>query len=472
MASKCLVEFREKKIVVHFDGSLTRQELIGNLQASSVLANVDTAQLKLTVYDEDFKVFVDVPDDFVIIDKLKLQLKEVSEYRVVDVLDVEVAQMPLQLAPTLTSYTLPPVPLDIQMAVEKHRAGMHFEKRQRLIQWLFHDLCSYGMHPGKLYEEASKALVAKYPSLADSTGTGYDSWRESLRFKAKYERRKIKIQRGEIVPTKRTPTSTLASGETMAKRMKRPTAVVEVWDGEDESSIRSHIASMKKELLKQKANFSYVTDCMLRTFRTRRDWIEKECPTIQAITDEYPALKLSAMLHNEFMLQTGVDLSTTLRPLLRAVAKKVIEKAQKKRHLEAFLADFNSRLEAATEDKKNDLMETAAICLLPCLVKERKEAFLTTDRSTAHRVPTVICSVDAWDSTPFTVSLEDIAIEENTLPEALSTLFTLYWAFDIVFPKGVHKTLEVIAKLLDVPSNTHMSPLARVAYTVLKACFN
>ncbi|XP_072145560.1 uncharacterized protein [Dermacentor andersoni] len=272
-------------------------------------------------------------------------------------------------------------------------------------------------HSGKLYEKASKALVAKYPSLADSTGTGYDSWRESLRFKAKYERRKIKIQRGEIVPTKRTHTSTLTSGEATAKRMRRPTAVVEVWDGEDESSIRSHITSMKNELLKPKANFSYVTDFMLRTFRTRRDCIEKECLSILAITDEYPALKLSAMT-------------------------------------------------------SPNLMETAAICLLPCLVKERKEAFLTTDRSTAHRVPTVICSVDAWDSTPSTVSLDDIAIEENTLSEALSTLFTLYWAFDIVLAKGVHKTLAVIAKLLDVPSNAHMSPLARVAYTVLKACFS
>ncbi|XP_075551050.1 uncharacterized protein LOC142584715 [Dermacentor variabilis] len=178
------------------------------------------------------------------------------------------------------------------------------------------------------------------------------------------------------------------------------------------------------------------------------------------------------MLHNEFMLQTGVDPSTTLQPLLCAVAKKVIEKAQKKQHLEAFLVVFNSRLEVAAKEKRNDLMETAAICLLPCLIKECKEAFLTTDRSTVHSVPIVICRIDAWDSTPFTDCLEDIEIEENTLPEALSTLFTLYLAFDIVFAKGVHKTLEVIAKLLDVPSNAHMSPLARVAYTALKACFN
>ncbi|XP_070388930.1 uncharacterized protein [Dermacentor albipictus] len=105
--------------------------------------------------------------------------------------------------------------------------------------------------------------------------------------------------------------------------MNIPTAVIEAWDGDDQSSIRSHIASMKKELLKPRANFSYVKECMLRTFRTRRDWNENECPSIQAIRDEYPALNLGAMLHNEFMLQTGVDLSTTLRPLLRAVAKKI-----------------------------------------------------------------------------------------------------------------------------------------------------
>ncbi|XP_070389323.1 uncharacterized protein [Dermacentor albipictus] len=128
-------------------------------------------------------------------------------------------------------------------------------------------------------------MVSLSPHRSQFGGSFSDSWRESLRFKAKYETRKIKIQRGEIVPTKRTRKSTLTSGETTAKRMKIPTPVVEVWDGEDESSTRSHIACMKKELLKPKANIYYVTDCMLWTFRIRRDWIEKECPSIQAITD-------------------------------------------------------------------------------------------------------------------------------------------------------------------------------------------
>ncbi|XP_075727907.1 sterile alpha motif domain-containing protein 3 isoform X1 [Rhipicephalus microplus] len=472
MASKCLVEFRDKKVVVNFDGSLTRQQLFDNLRASGVIVNVDTARLRLRVYDEDFSTFVDVTDDFVIKDKFKVQLDEVSEYWVADVLDmVEVARLPPQIGPVSVMYTLPPVPLDIQMAVETHQRGMHLEKRRRVIEWLFRDLCSYGMHPGKLYEEAAKALVRKFPNLADCTGTGYDSWREALRFKGKYERRKMRIHRGEIVPTKKHRSDgTMTIHEPVLKRVTRPTTVTEVWGGEDESGVESHIASMKTELAKTKPDLSYVTDRMLRTFVARRNWIENGCPSIQAITDEYPALKLSSMLHNEFKLQTGVDLRATLQPLLRAIEKKVLDIAQKKRHLEAFLADLDKRLKDATEDDKVDLMQNAVICLLPCLVKERKEAFVNSVENIVYAVPSIVCLGNVLDCTYFKVCVENYEVVETTLTNALATLLALYWAFDIVFAKGAQKTFEVLGKLLGIPGSGRISPLARVAHTMLQAC--
>ncbi|KAL3254782.1 hypothetical protein MRX96_017526 [Rhipicephalus microplus] len=208
MASKCLVEFRDKKIVVNFDGSLTRQQLFDNLQASGVIVNVDTARLRLRVYDKDFSTFVDVTDDFVIKDKFKVQLHEVSEYR----------------------------------------------------------------HPAKLYEERAKALVRKFPNLADYIRTGYDSWREALRFKGKYERRQIWIHRGETVPTKKHRSDgTLTIYEPVLRKVTRPTTVTEVRDSEDESGVKSHITLMKKELAKTKPDLFYVTDCMLRTFIARRN---------------------------------------------------------------------------------------------------------------------------------------------------------------------------------------------------------
>ncbi|KAH6920477.1 hypothetical protein HPB50_028535 [Hyalomma asiaticum] len=144
MTSKCLVEFRDKKIVVRFDEALTQQELFSNLEASGALT-VDTAQLRLTVYDDDFSTFVDVTDDFIIKDKFKLLLKEVSEYRVVDVLDTALEPVTTRVLSAPMLYTLPSVPLDIRIAVEAHQQGMHFDKRRRVIQWLFHDLSAYGM---------------------------------------------------------------------------------------------------------------------------------------------------------------------------------------------------------------------------------------------------------------------------------------------------------------------------------------
>ncbi|KAL3255547.1 hypothetical protein MRX96_017447 [Rhipicephalus microplus] len=90
------------------------------------------------------------------------------------------------------------MPLDVKLSIDRHQQGHYFGNCRRVLQWLYNDLCSYRMYPGKLYEEAARALIAKFPNLADSTGTGYDSWCEGLRFKEKYERYKLgKANEGE-----------------------------------------------------------------------------------------------------------------------------------------------------------------------------------------------------------------------------------------------------------------------------------
>lgn len=44
-----------------------------------------------------------------------------------------------------SEYKLPPVPLDITQAMQKHTKGHYVGCRSRLIQWLYHDLCLYDM---------------------------------------------------------------------------------------------------------------------------------------------------------------------------------------------------------------------------------------------------------------------------------------------------------------------------------------
>ncbi|KAK8758572.1 hypothetical protein V5799_003797 [Amblyomma americanum] len=109
MTSKCLLSFRDRSIVLSFEAPWTQQELMEYIEYHDAFTCTAVATLNITVFDEDFGVNIDMPNEFAIEHKAKLKITETSEYR-----------------------------------------------------------C-----PGKLYEEAAKALVAKFPVLADATGRGY-----------------------------------------------------------------------------------------------------------------------------------------------------------------------------------------------------------------------------------------------------------------------------------------------------------
>ncbi|KAH7968867.1 hypothetical protein HPB52_012064 [Rhipicephalus sanguineus] len=87
-------------------------------------------------------------------------------------------------------------------------------------------------------------------------------------------------------------------------------------DAEDDESIAAHISSMQKELRKGRPDYDYVRDSMLRTFAARREWIFKEIPSMEAITDKYPALMLASFAQNEFQSQTKVLLLEKLQDVL------------------------------------------------------------------------------------------------------------------------------------------------------------
>ncbi|KAL3184565.1 hypothetical protein MRX96_031640 [Rhipicephalus microplus] len=62
---------------------------------------------------------------------------------------------------------------------------------------LINEIAFFLRYPGKLYNEAASALVNAYPNLRDTTGTGHKSWRVALKFKAKYERKKMRVNTGK-----------------------------------------------------------------------------------------------------------------------------------------------------------------------------------------------------------------------------------------------------------------------------------
>ncbi|XP_077523786.1 uncharacterized protein LOC144134843, partial [Amblyomma americanum] len=182
-------------------------------------------------------------------------------FRIADVLDEpQQAEQSRVTATYSLTYSLPAVPNDIQFSIERHQSGQYFKARSRVVQWLYHDPCLSTMYPGKLYNEAAQALVSRYPNLADSSGTGYDSWRDALRFKAKYERRKIRIQQndGADSPPSKKPTKdgkVATVGGNALQRVSRP-SVATAPDGEDEESIAGHIEGMKSAVQKARPDMA------------------------------------------------------------------------------------------------------------------------------------------------------------------------------------------------------------------------
>ncbi|KAH6946032.1 hypothetical protein HPB50_011275 [Hyalomma asiaticum] len=238
-------------------------------------------------------------------------------------------------------------------------------------------------------------------------------------------------------------------------------------DGEDEDTINAHIAGMHKEMNKSSPNYDYLADSMKRTFSGRRSWIGLHIPSVKDVLEKYPALSKSTIVHLEFNLISKVQLVGTLTQAFQRVSLKIVNTVRKKRHLDTLLNEIISRLESATEpSESNDVLLTAAVCVLPSLVKERVEAFIRPDDSGTNFIfPTVTYEPggSVFNATQFIVRLEEISIAEGTLLEAVATQIALYWAFDIVFDPKAKRSLDLICRAAHVDSGVSPTPLVRLA---------
>ncbi|KAG0438615.1 hypothetical protein HPB47_016939, partial [Ixodes persulcatus] len=143
----------------------------------------------------------------------------------------------------LSQYKLPELPKDIAFAMKQHdwSKPIPWKLRQRVLEWLFHDLCRYSMYPGKLYAEAARQLVWYHKNLADNSfGTGY------------------------------------------------PLDVEDTF--EDEHSLCGHREWLRREMKKPIPDMEKVRDVMERTFKSRRKYVCNDGPSVSALMEMYPAL--------------------------------------------------------------------------------------------------------------------------------------------------------------------------------------
>ncbi|KAL3193543.1 hypothetical protein MRX96_016894 [Rhipicephalus microplus] len=223
---------------------------------------------------------------------------------------------------------------------------------------------------------------------------------------------------------------------------------------------------MQKEMLKASPNYEYLMDSISRTYSEQKLWISKEIPSVADVGEKYPALTTSTIAHLEFHLLTKMQLVDALEYSFVAAAAKIVDAARKKRHLDGFMKELVDRADYALEAPKiNDVLLTAAVCVLPSLVKERMEAFICPENPEAtYLFPKVTYRGSSiFDATLFTVRLEDISIIEENLLAAVATQIALYWIFDIVFDQKAKKSLDLFCRATQVDSGVSATPLTRLA---------
>ncbi|KAH7985786.1 hypothetical protein HPB49_026269 [Dermacentor silvarum] len=278
-----------------------------------------------------------------------------------------------QLTCTDGEYKLPPVPLDIKDAIDRTEPGKVSSKtKSRIVGWIANHLMTIRVYPGSLYEAASRALVLEYPALRDTIGTGWDSWKVSLRYKLGYMRKSLctvpAVQAARVAYGKRKDTQESLNN----KRHCHVTADLSqhVAAQHDAATVNSHVEFMMNEVKRPNSDMIKLRDSMLQTRPARQQWIKEMRPPTGDVLNKYPALANAEMLHEEFTALTGVKLEEKILQFINQYGNRLFELAKCRRSSKEAIAGIEAELDKLEGDEKKYRFAVGVFELLPFLLKE------------------------------------------------------------------------------------------------------
>ncbi|XP_029832548.2 uncharacterized protein LOC115317129 [Ixodes scapularis] len=448
---RLLVAFEEHNRVIDLQEKCAESELRQAIREK--FPDVDINSTFIEVFDKDFEAYVDYDCGAVLEDKGKILLVQKRNPPGIEVEPSSVVVSNngtegVQFVRSELEFVLPDFPLDIVLSLkaQKDKACLTNTLRKRIIQWIYHLLCEYSLYPGRLYAEAARQLILKHPDLRDSIGTGYDSWHRSLRFKAKYERRKL--QGLGILPNNGATSSkgTTAVADVSDPRRCYRTPVCAQFGAldvsEDRHSVAGHVNTMKRELKKQVPDKEIVNDAMGRTFQARRELVSSAA-SISDILEDYPALKLKQQIFYEFERITSINLKQRFFEMASENLTAVLELTENKPKPDIFYKTLE-RLDVVEESEKQELNCLIFFCLFPLLLKETHNSFITCETCPAV-YPIAVCPTTSTERC--SVLFENQAYEAEGPLEAVALCFCLAWVFDLQYFVKCRRTFVCFERL-------------------------
>ncbi|XP_072165867.1 uncharacterized protein [Diadema setosum] len=154
----------------------------------------------IQVYNEDWSDWIDLDEDLPP-NRSKIQVlvqenNDVEQQQEEEMSQTPTSQNPIQRCASDSdwhlNYTLPTMPADVRNLLKEDSPIVLERKwRSRIVKQLYEDVSQHTMYPTpSQYQIVCSTLVARFPVLKDraQNSSGYDTWKESLINKFKYER--------------------------------------------------------------------------------------------------------------------------------------------------------------------------------------------------------------------------------------------------------------------------------------------
>ncbi|CAN7998338.1 unnamed protein product [Ixodes hexagonus] len=368
------------------------------------------------------------------------------------------------------NYVFPPLPTDIAIRLKTLRdaSPVPTSLRNRIVEWLCHDLFRYTLYPQRLYAEVSRQLVLRHSVLRDRVGTGYHSWHQSLRFKCKFERAKIEDTGGTIKEKRekfgKKRVRSDACHDKHAKRLCRKVSNVFI-DGERNHTCYSTLGE-KRSMAPANQEVRYDNVISRTHLAPRSATVHPSIPHLVKLKYDtllFCGLVFVPRVFLEFKRITGVH-PKKLEALAQKHVLTLLTLAGKK--AEAISLDLMAKADTAPD---GSWMTTLAFLLtLPRLMKEWA-TFMKNSAPWFSAYPVVVWNNDLEDPGQCVIQVENQILKAEHPAQAVIAAFCLHWVFNLAYHPASKAFFTALECLLGVNTTPPRGTVVKIVSNLQKA---